>query len=130
MLSTRLKAGTLSYFSLFSPQCPAKYLTYRINLIRSIFKLYFLYITIKLFQQHLFFFNILFIFEREKQECEGGRVRERGRHRIQSRLQALNCQHRAWCRAQTYELWGHDLRSWSWKFNQQSHPGAPFNSIY
>ena len=32
----------------------------------------------------------MFIFEREREKK--GRGRERGRHRIQSRLQALNCE--------------------------------------
>ena len=45
--------------------------------------------------------------ERER-EREGERMSrggaERGRHRIQSRLQALGCQHRARCGAQTHEL--------------------------
>ena len=58
-----------------------------------------------------FFFNCfkcLFICERET-ECEWGRSRERGRHRIQSRLEALSCQHRAWRRTHTHELWDRDL---------------------
>ena len=55
-----------------------------------------------------------------------GRVRERGRHRIWNRLQALNCQHRALHGARTHELWDHDL-SWSRTLNQLSHPGAPSN---
>ena len=37
---------------------------------------------------------IVFLRERET-EHELGRGRETGRHRIQSRLQALSCQHRA-----------------------------------
>ena len=65
----------------------------------------------------------LFIFERES-ESKQGRGRERGRHRIWSRLQAPSCQHRAWCGAQTHKLWDHDL-SWSRTLNQLSHPGAP-----
>ena len=46
------------------------------------------------------------------------------RHRIQSRLQALSCQHRAWCGAQTHELWDHDLRQ-SRTLNWLGHPGTP-----
>ena len=57
-----------------------------------------------------FFFKYLFVFEGEREtEHEQGRGRERGRHRIQSRLQALNCQHRARCGAQTREPRDHDL---------------------
>ena len=62
----------------------------------------------------------MFIFERERAQGKG---RERGRHRIQSRLQALSCQHRAQCRAQTHELKDHD-RSPSQMLNWMSHPGA------
>ena len=45
--------------------------------------------------------------------------RERGRHRIWSRLQTLSCQHRAGCGAWTHEPQYHDL----------SHPGgcSPFS---
>ena len=74
-----------------------------------------------IFVKCLFFF----FFEREREtECEQGRGRERGRHRIQSRHQALSCQHRARCRAWTHEPGDHDLR-WSWTVNRLSHPGAP-----
>ena len=67
----------------------------------------------------------LFIFEREGEtESEWRRHRERGRHRIQSRPQAPNCQHRARCRARTHKPWDHDL-SQSWLLNQLSHPGTP-----
>ena len=62
-------------------------------------------------------------FERGGEE-ESGTGRERGRHRIWSRLQALSCQHRAWCGARTHKPWDHDL-SRSWTLNQLSHPGAP-----
>ena len=70
------------------------------------------------------FFNVyLFLRDRERQStCRGGA--EIGRHRSWSRFQALSCQHRAWCRAQTHQLWDHDL-SWSRKLNQLSHLGAP-----
>ena len=47
--------------------------------------------------------------------------RERGRYRIQSRLQALSCQHRAWCGAWTHQPWDHDL-SRSQTLTQLSHP--------
>ena len=44
----------------------------------------------------IFFFNIFYLFlGQSKTEHERGRGRERGRHRIGSRLQALSCQHRA-----------------------------------
>ena len=55
----------------------------------------------------------------------GGEVgRERRRHRIRSRLQALSCQHRAWCGARSPKPWDRDL-SRSWTLNQLSHAGAP-----
>ena len=57
-------------------------------------------------------------------ECKWGRGRERGRHRIWSRFQALSYQHRAGCGAQTHKLSDHDL-SRSWTLNQLSQPGAP-----
>ena len=55
-------------------------------------------------------FKCLFIFwEHEREtECEQGRGRERWRHKIQSRLQALSCQHRAPHGARTHEPWHHD----------------------
>ena len=74
-------------------------------------------ITVKVIE-YLF---LIFIFERES-ASRGGT--ERGKHRIWSRLQALSCQHRAWCGAQAHKLWDHDL-SWSRPLNQLSHPGAP-----
>ena len=49
---------------------------------------------------------------------------ERETHRIQSRLQALSCQHRAWCKAQTHRLWDHDL-SRSRTLNRLNQPGVP-----
>ena len=55
-------------------------------------------------------------------EYEQGWGRERGRHRIWSRLQALSCQHRARHGARTHEPWDHDP-SRSQTFNQLSHPG-------
>ena len=65
----------------------------------------------------IFFFlkkNVIYLFlmfihfwERET-ECKWERGRERGRHRIESRLQAPSCQHRPWHRAQTHERRHHD----------------------
>ena len=57
-------------------------------------------------------------------EHEQRRGRERGRHRIWSRLQALSYQHRVRHGAQTPEPWDHDL-SRSRSLNRLSHPGAP-----
>ena len=48
----------------------------------------------------IFFFNVLFLGQRET-EHERGRGRERGRHRIGNRLQALSHQPRAQCGART-----------------------------
>ena len=48
--------------------------------------------------QILFFFFNIYLFLRDS-TSRGGAERERGRHRIGSRLQALSCQHRAQCRA-------------------------------
>ena len=67
------------------------------------------------------FFYCLFLRQRESMSREGA---ERGRHRIQSRLQALSCQHRAQHGAWTHRLWDHDL-SWSQTLNQLSDPGVP-----
>ena len=69
-----------------------------------------------------FFKCLLFIFEREREQ---GRVRKKGRHRIQSRLQALSCQYRARRGAQTHKLQDHDP-SRSRTPNRLSHPGAFF----
>ena len=69
------------------------------------------------------FFWCLFIFERET-ECEQEWRRERGRHRIGSRLQALSCQPRARRGARTHRPWDHDL-SRSRTLNWLSHPDAP-----
>ena len=52
------------------------------------------------------------------------RGRDRGRNRIQSRLQALRCQHRGQRGARTHELGDHDLRP-SWRLNLLSQPGSP-----
>ena len=72
----------------------------------------------------LFYFILMLIYFWERQtECKLGRGRERGRHRIWSRLQALSCQHRARHGARTHEPYDHDL-SWSQMLNRLSHPGA------
>ena len=60
---------------------------------------------------------------------ERERERERERPRIQSRLPALSCQHRARRGAQTHELRDHNLGQ-SQSLNQLSHPGAPSPSYY
>ena len=57
----------------------------------------------------------VFIFERET-ECEWRRGRERGRHRIWSRLQVLRYKHRVQRRARTHKPQDHDL-SQSWTLN-------------
>ena len=53
--------------------------------------------------------------------------RERGRHRIQSRLQALSCLHKAQRGAWTHGPRDHDL-SRSRTLNRLSHPGAPVSN--
>ena len=75
------------------------------------------------------FFNIYFWERQRETECEMGRGRERGRHRIQSRLQALSCQHRARHRARTHRQQDHDLNR-SQTLNWLSHPGAPQNETF
>ena len=66
----------------------------------------------------------IYFWERETEwKWWRGRERERERHRIWSRLQALSCQHRAWCGAQTHKLWGHDL-SRSPALSSLNHPGT------
>ena len=66
--------------------------------------------------------------ERETKR-EQGRVRERGRHRIQSKLQAPSCQHRARRRPRTHEPRDRDLGQ-SRTPNRPSHPGAPVSPSY
>ena len=67
-------------------------------------------------------------FWRRETKREWGRGREKGSQRIPSRMQALSCRHRAWCRAQTHKLWDHDL-SQSQMLNQLSHPDAPEKNV-
>ena len=66
---------------------------------------------------------------REWDRSELGRGRERGVHRIQSRLQALSCQHRGRRGAWTHEPWDHDL-SWSRMLTWLRHPGAPTGVVH
>ena len=73
----------------------------------------------------LIFLTFIYFWDTER-EHEQGRIRERGRHRTWSRLQALSYQPRAPCGAQTQEPWDHDL-SRSRRLNPLSHSGAPFN---
>ena len=70
------------------------------------------------------FFNVYLFLRETETEYEWVRGRERGTHRLRSRLQALSCQHRVPRRARTHELWDHDL-SRSRTLNRLSHPGAP-----
>ena len=65
----------------------------------------------------------LFILRESEHAHKWGRGREKGIHRIWSRLQAPSCQHRAQCKAWAHEPWDHDL-SWSRTLNQLSQPGA------
>ena len=74
-------------------------------------------------QYFLFFCLFIYFWERQT-ECEWGRGREGGRHRIPSRLQALSCQHRGRLGAWIYEPRDYDL-SWSQTLNWPSHPEAP-----
>ena len=63
-------------------------------------------------------FNVFILFLREREsESELGRGRERGRHRIRSSLQALSCQHRAWCGA---KLMNHEIVTWA-KFGRSTY---------
>ena len=66
----------------------------------------------------------MFVYFSERDRHKRGKSRERGRHRIQIKLQALSCQHRARCGARTHKPLNHDL-SWSQMLNQLSHPGTP-----
>ena len=73
----------------------------------------------------LFFFKYFIHFWETETELEWGSVRERGRHRTWSRLQALSCEPRAWWGARTHRPWNRDL-SQRWMLSQLSHPGANF----
>ena len=80
-----------------------------------------------------FFLMLIYFWERGRQTdrqtqnaCRGGAEREG--NRIQSRLQALNCQHRAWQGAWTHKPQDHDL-SRSQMLNRLSHLSAPFFDI-
>ena len=50
----------------------------------------------------LFILNIYLFLRQRETEHEQGRSREKGRHRIRNRLQALSCQHRARRGARTH----------------------------
>ena len=78
--------------------------------INSLFSKIFSYYSTEIFILYtfIFIFNFLMFISWETQ-CEWGRGRERGRNRIQSRLQVPSCQHRARRGAWTHELWHHDL---------------------
>ena len=75
--------------------------------------------------------SIYFWLQRER-ECArigGGRGRERGRHRIWSRLQVLRCQHGARLGARTHKPGDHDLSRLK-RLNRLSHPGLPEKSRF
>ena len=80
------------------------------------------------FPRKRFYFNVYYLFlrDRERQSTRRGRgrERERGRHRIPSRLQAPSCRHRAPRGARTREPRDHDL-SRSRRLKRLSHPRAP-----
>ena len=77
----------------------------------------------------LIFLIVIYSWERETSASGGwGAGRERGRHRIWNRLQALSYQHRAWRGTRTHQPWDHDL-SWCWELNRPSHPGAPLRFL-
>ena len=66
----------------------------------------------------------LFIFwDRGRQSMSRGGAERGEGHRIWSGFQALSCQHRAWCGAQSHKPQDHNL-SGSWTLNWLSHPGA------
>ena len=80
----------------------------------------------------MFFFkfcNVYLFLRQIETEHEQGRGRKRGRHRIQSGLQALSCQHRSRRGARIHRPWDHDL-SQSRTLNRLSHPGAPPGWIF
>ena len=73
-------------------------------------------------QVPLFYFKFFIYFW----ESSSGGGAER---RTEDLKQGPHWQQQAGCGAWTHEPWDHDL-SWSWTFNQLSHPGAPLlNSI-
>ena len=91
----------------------------------SVIFTYSLYFRIVTNNVDFFFLIYIYFWERDRQtKHEQGKDRDRGRHRIQSRLQALSCQHRAWCGAWTHEPWHHDL-SRSRMLNRLSYLGTP-----
>ena len=68
------------------------------------------------------FFMFLFLGEREGEtEHEQGGGRERGRHRVSSRLQALSCRHRDWRGAPTLGWWNHGLSEVGCSTNWTTH---------
>ena len=86
---------------------------------------YFLNVCIYFFN----FFNVHLFLRKRERECKQGRGREKGRHRIWNRLQALSCQHRARWGARTHEPWDRDL-NWHRTLNGLSHPGTSKNTFF
>ena len=71
----------------------------------------------------------MFIFERDRDKVQVGEGRERRRYRIQSRLQALSCQHRAQCRAGTHELMNCDITTSAEVRASPEPPRHPWRSL-
>ena len=93
-----------------------------------LFLFYFILFYFILFYFILFYFIYIYLFLIET-EHKWGRGRERRRHRIQSRLQAPSCQHRAQRGAWTHKPWDHDLNQ-SCMLNWLSHQGAPRGLLF
>ena len=81
------------------------------------------------FKKNFFCVFIYFLRERKRETGASRGGAERGRHKIQSRLQALSCQGRTRHGAQAREPGDHDL-SWSQTLNWLSHPGIPSDCVF
>ena len=118
MLSWLNHPGTQRIYS--STPCHIASKSRELTPVRSTFS----FIVVFLPTAVIFFGNFLkiYLFLRET-EHKWGRARERRRHRIRSKLQALSCQHRAQRWARTRKPWDHDL-SQGQMLNWLSHPSA------
>ena len=79
---------------------------------------------------YFYFLTFIHLWETERDRTRVGKgQREGDTHTQRSRLKAPSCQHRAPHKAQTQELWDHDL-SQSRILNWLSHPGTPWDSYF